>query len=296
MANYKIQPMRFGALFIILWCSIGISFAAAQSFVSSDFEANFKKPPAANAKKRITIQIAPRANPAVMPPPNEMGLQENAEQPNGAVPGSSEARSDIGRYSWFWDVMSPDLAASGPGRLQPALVALRNAPASASVSSPRLQSLQAMVDAHGRDLLLHSAGTQVSPALALAVMAVESAGKADAQSHAGATGLMQLMPATAERFGVVDRLDPTENIKGGIAFLDFLMTTFDGDPLLVLAGYNAGENSIPKHQGVPPYAETRDYVPKVLAAFETARGLCLTPPELISDGCAFASLFLQAKN
>ena len=116
---------------------------------------------------------------------------------------------------------------------------------------------------------------------------VESAGRADALSGAGAQGLMQLMPATAARFGVTNAFDPADNIAGGVRFLDFLMETFDGDPIMVLAGYNAGENSIPKHKGVPPYSETRDYVPKVLAAFSVARGLCLTPPELVSDGCVF---------
>lgn len=68
------------------------------------------------------------------------------------------------------------------------------------------------------------------------------------------------------------------------------MGEFDRDPILVLAGYNAGEGSVRKHAGVPPFAETRDYVPKVLAAFQVAQGLCLTPPELISDGCVFAAM------
>ena len=131
-------------------------------------------------------------------------------------------------------------------------------------------------------------GTRVSPALVLAVMAVESGGRVDAVSRAGAQGLMQLMPATAARFGVSDAFDADQNVAGGVAFLDLLVGMFDGDPILVLAGYNAGENSIADNNGVPPYAETRDYVPKVLEAFRTARALCLTPPELISDGCVFA--------
>ena len=65
---------------------------------------------------------------------------------------------------------------------------------------------------------------------------------------------------------------------------------FEKDPVLVLAGYNAGEGAVRDHKGVPPYPETRDYVPKVLAAYQVARGLCLTPPELISDGCVFAGM------
>ena len=155
------------------------------------------------------------------------------------------------------------------------------------MAAPRLQGLQNIAKTHGADILRATVGTEVSPALVVAVMAIESGGKSDALSGAGAQGLMQLMPATAERFGVTDASVPGDNIKGGVAFLDFLMKEFDRDPILVLAGYNAGENAVKTHKGVPPYAETRDYVPKVLAAFGTARGLCLTPPVLVTDGCVF---------
>jgi len=98
---------------------------------------------------------------------------------------------------------------------------------------------------------------------------------------------MQLMSATAARFGVTDSMNPADNIKGGVAYLAWLMKHFDNDPILVLAGYNAGEGSVRDNAGVPPYAETRAYVPKVLAAWKVARGLCLTPPDLMTDGCVF---------
>ena len=121
----------------------------------------------------------------------------------------------------------------------------------------------------------------------LAVIGIESAGRIDAVSSAGAEGLMQLIPATAQRFGVTDVTDPAQNIRGGVAYLDWLMTEFDRDPLMVLAAYNAGEGAVRANQGVPPYAETRDYVPKVLAAWQVAQGLCQTPPELVTDPCVF---------
>lgn len=238
----------------------------------ADFSAKRVKPPSASTKKRITVQIAPVA-PTVTAP----------SDPSGNSPPARTA----GTYGWFWDGVSPKLADSGPGRLEPALIRLANPPTGQGVAAPRLQDIQDIAARHGRDILRASVGTQVSPALALAVVSVESSGRADAVSSAGAQGLMQLMPATAERFGVTDRLDPTQNIAGGIRFLDFLMQRFSGDPILVLAGYNAGENSITTHDGVPPFQETRDYVPKVLAAFQVAKGLCLTPPELVSDGCVF---------
>lgn len=98
---------------------------------------------------------------------------------------------------------------------------------------------------------------------------------------------MQLIPATADRFGVANTFDPTENIGGGVAYLDWLMDTFERDPILFLAAYNAGEGSIRDNAGVPPYPETRAYVPKVLSAWTVARALCMTPPELMTDGCVF---------
>jgi soluble lytic murein transglycosylase-like protein len=256
--------------------------AAAQQ--GGDFSAKRVKPPEPGARKRITVQIAPRAEPAVPPRP---GPQADPPATAAAAPVPSRPRAEAGDYAWYWSRVSPDLAASGPGRLPSALAGLAEGPGGSAVASPRLQALQDIAAAHGADILRATVGTQVSPALALAVIAVESSGRDGAVSHAGAQGLMQLMPATAERFGVPDPFEPTQNIRGGVAYLDFLMQRFDGDPVLALAGYNAGENAIPKHDGVPPYAETRDYVPKVLAAFRTARGLCLTPPELASDGCVF---------
>jgi soluble lytic murein transglycosylase-like protein len=119
------------------------------------------------------------------------------------------------------------------------------------------------------------------------VISVESAGRVDAVSSAGATGLMQLMPATADRFGVTDSTDGAQNIKGGVAYLEWLLDHFDNDPLLALAGYNAGEGNVRRYEGIPPFPETRAYVPKVLAAWQVAKGLCQTAPELITDACVF---------
>ena len=82
-------------------------------------------------------------------------------------------------------------------------------------------------------------------------------------------------------------MNTTQNIKGGVTYLDWLLQEFGGDPVLALAGYNAGEGAVTEHGGVPPYKETRGYVPKVLAAWNVARQLCLTPPVLVSDGCVF---------
>lgn len=238
--------------------------------------------PTGTTGSRITVQIDPTA-------PSALG------SPRPATARNTVDLSDLGvvvpspsGYEWFWDTISPRLADSGPGRLEQAVRALEGAPAGTSAPIPRIQALQDIASVHGIDILRATIGTKVSPALVLAVIAVESTGGEQAVSSAGAVGLMQLMPATAERFGVADRLVSAENIRGGVAYLDWLLGHFDGDPVLALAGYNAGEGSVRDNGGVPPYAETRAYVPKVLAAWTVARGLCQTPPVLISDGCVFA--------
>ncbi|MEP4197237.1 MAG: lytic transglycosylase domain-containing protein [Aliishimia sp.] len=240
-----------------------------------NFEAKRLKPPKRNSgKKRILVQIEPEA-----PAPVAQAR---------AAPGADDAPSKPGAYAWFWEKVSPELASASAGRVETALDAISGS--SAKVRAPRLQALQDIAKLRGVDILTSTIGTDVSPALVLAVIAVESAGKDDAQSHAGAQGLMQLMPATAQRFGVTDSFSAQQNIKGGVKYLDWLMKEFNGDPILALAGYNAGEGSVRKNDGVPPFAETRDYVPKVLAAFQVAKGLCITPPQLASDGCVFAAM------
>jgi hypothetical protein len=243
----------------------------------ADFKAKRVKPPTAGVGNLINIQIDPTAQAAARP--------AAAPAPGPSEPG---AGASPGQYSWFWEKISPLATQSTPGRLETAISVL--AGATSKVPAPRLQQMQDIARANGVDILRSTIGTKVSPALVLAVITVESSGRPDAVSGAGAQGLMQLMPATAARFGVTDSLQPTQNISGGVKYLNWLMDEFDHDPILVLAGYNAGEGSVRKHEGVPPFAETRDYVPKVLAAFQVAKGLCRTPPELITDGCVFAAL------
>jgi hypothetical protein len=104
--------------------------------------------------------------------------------------------------------------------------------------------------------------------LVRAVVQAESAFYERARSKAGALGLMQLIPATAERFGVVDPFDPVQNITGGVKYLRWLMDHFNRDYTKVIAAYNAGENAVKKHNGIPPFAETRAYVPKVMKLWE----------------------------
>jgi soluble lytic murein transglycosylase-like protein len=107
--------------------------------------------------------------------------------------------------------------------------------------------------------------TSIEPALIHAVITVESKHNALAKSHKGAYGLMQLMPATAKRFHVKDRRDVGQNVLAGAQYLRELLTLFKGDLKLTLAAYNAGPWAVQKYKNhVPPYRETKQYVPKVL--------------------------------
>ncbi len=107
--------------------------------------------------------------------------------------------------------------------------------------------------------------------LILSVISAESAFDPKARSPKGARGLMQLIPATAKRFGVRDIWDPEQNIRGGIAYLQWLLAYFEGDLERVLAGYNAGEHRVQQYRGVPPYAETRAYVKRILRDYGKRR-------------------------
>lgn len=265
---------RMIRLAVLLGClapSIGLAQTAPDR---PDFTFKRIKPPAAGTQRRITIQIEPPATPTPVP----------------AAPAAvAPARPAGNMQTWFWDVISPALEPPVDGKFTEAAQLVAQAPTGSGISAPSLQTLQTIAGAHGADILRHSVGTKVSPALVLAVIAVESAGRSSVTSSAGAEGLMQLIPDTAKRFGVTDSMDAGENIRGGVAYLDWLLGEFFNDPMLALAGYNAGENAVKDYGGVPPYAETRAYVPKVLAAWNVARLMCLTPPDLPSDGCVFGA-------
>jgi soluble lytic murein transglycosylase-like protein len=112
---------------------------------------------------------------------------------------------------------------------------------------------------------IHRAARQygVDEAVVRAIIHAESAFNPNALSRVGAQGLMQLMPATARRFGVGNPFDAAQNIEGGVQYLAWLLKRFNGDLSLAAAGYNAGEGAVDKYKGVPPYSETQRYVQRV---------------------------------
>lgn len=286
---------RAGAAGLAVALAMALGPCALAQGLTGDDNFTFKRvKPFSGQGPRITVQIDPEeqarrlavAKPEPVPEPEPQAPEADvadAERPL-APPMPPVTGTD---YAWYWDLISPVMGASR-GDFPGAVAALSMGPAGAGVRAPRMQHMQKVAETYGGEILKATLGTRVSPALVLAVIGVESAGNPQAVSSAGAEGLMQLIPATAERFGVTDSKDPAQNIRGGVAYLDWLMNRFDGDPLMVLAAYNAGEGAVEKNGGVPPYAETRDYVPKVLAAWQVAQGLCRTPPMLVSDPCVFS--------
>jgi hypothetical protein len=193
--------------------------------------------------------------------------------------GRGVTRNDPQAAAWFRRAAARgDLPArrmlarvGDPARVEPATCAepvdptrhglrVQSSVARSRSASPQRARVEALVNA-----MAPAYGLQ--PALVLAVIEAESDFNDQARSVKNAQGLMQLIPATAERFGVQDPYDPVQNLRGGMAYLRWLLSYFQGDVRLTLAGYNAGEGAVVRHGGVPPYAETQAYVDRITRVY-----------------------------
>jgi hypothetical protein len=129
------------------------------------------------------------------------------------------------------------------------------------------------------EMLAHAgAEHHIDEDLLASVVRAESGGQVKAVSRTGARGLMQLMPDTANAMGVDDAFKPDQNIAGGTAYLDALLTRYHDNLALALAAYNAGPGAVDKYRGIPPYRETREYVARVIREFNRRKQLALMAP------------------
>jgi len=163
-------------------------------------------------------------------------------------------------------VYTNNIAANTPVPTPTAPVAATVTPSQA-VAAPINELIESIASSHG-----------VDSALVKAMVKAESNFNRWAVSSKGARGLMQLIPTTGARYGVRDFFDPRQNIEGGVTYLKFLLEKFNGNLDLSLAAYNAGENLVERLGRIPPIAETRDYVRKVLANYGKSSGFVLTTP------------------
>ena len=186
------------------------------------------------------------------------------------VPGSADAGSS--GYGWFWRIVPPYIANGDRSRAMDVIVQTR------IDNNRRLfgstQQAERVLRNWSAEISTAANASRLSEALLAALVMVESAGNARAVSHAGAQGLGQLMPGTAKHLGVRDAFHPTQNLRGAASYLSDLLDMFGGDLVLALAAYNAGEGAVMRYRGVPPYSETRAYVPKVLSAFMIVQAFC----------------------
>jgi soluble lytic murein transglycosylase-like protein len=217
------------------------------------------KPPAKGARKRITIHDVAKA----IPPRNSTGP----------------------RHGWFWQQASAHITDAAPDRLHP----LSELAAGRLNSAAAEDVVAAIARTFPAEIAAAAKRAQISEALLIAVIAAESRGNPKAVSSAGAQGLAQLMPGTARRFQVTNAFDPAQNLRGSADYLSILLKMFGEDTLLALAGYNAGENAVIRHKGVPPYAETRDYVPIVLSYWQAASAQCKSAPTGPRAACSLSN-------
>jgi soluble lytic murein transglycosylase-like protein len=153
-------------------------------------------------------------------------------------------------------------------------------------ASSGLRTIPVDIPTSGRqdiDWIIFNAGVKegVDPRFIHAVIWQESKYEVEARSHAGAQGLMQLMPATAKRFGCDDPNDPEENIQAGTKYLGWLLKRFSGNVELALAGYNAGEGAVAKYSGIPPYNETQNYVRQISERYGKTYHPVLPPDDAV---------------
>jgi hypothetical protein len=202
---------------------------------------------------------------------SSLGLSNGGSSSGGGASGGSSGGGSAGGVpndvpEGYWTKKAKEDGA--------AQTAQKVVPSGKAVPADNFTGLLAKLDAMGLDRayleeLAKKNGIPLE--LLLGVIMQESRGNPNAQSGAGAQGLMQLMPATAKGLGVNNPFDPKQNVEGGAKMLGQLLEKYGGDTAKVLAGYNAGPGNVDKYNGVPPFAETQAYVANITASLDNAK-------------------------
>lgn len=190
----------------------------------------------------------------------------------GALLGPTAAHADVYAYRDRNGVITFTNVPTHGG-FRPVLRDKSGLPRSAAAFSPSYDSL--IRTASGR--------YSIDADLVRAVIKAESDFNASARSRKGAMGLMQLMPETARLHNVIDAYNPEQNVEAGVRHLRMLLDRYRGDLILSLAAYNAGSGAVEKHRGIPPFAETREYVRRVLGFYDSYRGEALQLSTAVSQ-------------
>ena len=205
---------------------------------------------------RVRLYLLPAAGALLQTGTRAAAGQGAAQDANYDANYIEVAASSVLSVEQIPDPPAPPAATAAPAALPPAL------PQPAHAASSPLTSAEM-----GEMLARAGAQHNIDADLLASVVRAESNGNARAVSRAGAEGLMQLMPGTASQLGVRDSFAPEENIGGGTAYLDALLTRYHDDIALATAAYNAGPAAVDRYHGIPPYAETRAYVARVIREF-----------------------------
>lgn len=229
--------------------------AGSPASIHSNPPATFMGSPAATAQA-ASVPAAAAAAPAAMPTPAA-----------SSAPGSRLVQGQV--YSYIKDGVRHYTSKRPKGLANASAVRtikysfMETCYACSARPGVNFGSIRLNMDAFRDEIAAAARQHGVEEAIVRAIIHAESAYNPNALSRVGAQGLMQLMPATARRFGVSNAFDAGQNIQGGVQYLAWLLKRFNGDLTLAAAGYNAGEGAVDKYKGVPPYSETQRYVQRV---------------------------------
>jgi soluble lytic murein transglycosylase-like protein len=229
--------------------------AGSPASIHSNPPATFMGTPAATAQA-ASVPATAAAAPAAMPTP-----------PASSAPGSRLVQGQV--YSYIKDGVRHYTSKRPKGLANASAVRtikysfMETCYACSARPGVNFGAIRLNMDAFRDEIAAAARQHGVEEAIVRAIIHAESAYNPNALSRVGAQGLMQLMPATARRFGVSNAFDAGQNIQGGVQYLAWLLKRFNGDLTLAAAGYNAGEGAVDKYKGVPPYSETQRYVQRV---------------------------------